>query len=52
MVLKAFDGDRVKNLNALEIEFRKYFEIMPEASERRRFLGYCEQLGIIADELE
>lgn len=53
IILKAFDGDRAKNLDAIAAEFKKHFEVVSlDVKEKRRFLGYCEQLGIIADELK
>ncbi len=51
VVLKAFNGDRAKNLEAIVEEFIKLVTEFAPRTEQRRFLGYCEQLGIIADEL-
>ena len=60
-VLKAFNGDRAKNLEKLADEFEKYIDNQPDAIEARgyadireyrRMKGYCEQLRIIAKELK
>lgn len=55
IVLKAYNGDRAKNLEALADAFQGFLKLersAPENSPLRRTLeGYCEQLRIIADEL-
>ncbi len=53
VILKAFDGDRKKNLEAIATEFRKHLkDTLGFGQEYRRLVGYCDQLEIIADELE
>lgn len=54
VILKAFNGDRKKNLESIAVEFRSLlnsnFSLLPN-KEKRRYLGYCDQLDIIADEV-
>lgn len=54
VVLKAYNGVRKKNLEALAVEFRKLLDsdaVTLSGIELRRFNGYCDQLEIIADEI-
>lgn len=54
VVLKAFGGDRCKNLEAIAKEFDEFIDITffhPGTPRYRQMKGYCEQLRIIADEL-
>lgn len=52
MKLKAFNGDRAKNLESIADKFEEYIRKQKiDNPQRRSFLGYCEQLRIIAAEI-